>query len=67
MMQTPEIDEEDIMECKCYMLFNVSNNGGIYPDRVYRTKALAEKRKAYLDKLSGGRGIWHIALSELGK
>lgn len=62
-----EIDEEDIMECKCYMIFCITPNNEFYTDRVYRDRALAEKRVDYLNLISQERGKWMAVLSELGK
>lgn len=59
-------DPEDIMKCQCYMIFCISKNGNVYTDRVYLTKELAVIRKDYLQLQSQDRGVWHIALSELG-
>ncbi len=59
-------DPEDIMECKCYMIFGVTPNGSVYPDRVYKNLDLATKRREYMQKVSGERAIWHISISELG-
>ncbi len=61
------IDEEDIMECKCYVVFCVALDGGFYADRVYRDRLLAEKRTVYLNKISKERGLWMTVLSELGR
>ena len=61
------IDEEDIMECKCYMIFCITPNNGLYTDRVYRDRGLAEKRVDFLNLISKERGQWMAVLSELGK
>ena len=61
------IDEEDVMECKCYIVFCISNQSKFYFDRVYRSLNLAQKRVAFLQAVSGSRGRWAFTNSELGK
>lgn len=60
-------DPEDEMECECYMIFCIAKDGRVFTDRVYRDKSLCEKRLQYLNKISGERGQWYAALSELGR
>jgi hypothetical protein len=61
-----EKDEEDVLECDCYLIFCIATNGKIYFDRVYRTKELAQKRVNYLNLISDGRGHWRYTFSQLG-
>lgn len=64
-----KIDPEDVIECDCYMIFCIGTNGKTYPDRVYRSKELAEKRLSYLNASSNAdrqRGTWYISHSQLG-
>ena len=60
------MDEEDVMECDCYIVFCMANDGRFFTDRVYRNKNLAEKRIDHLNKISGDRGKWFSTISELG-
>lgn len=62
-----KIDEEDVIECTCYMVICLANDKRLFTDRVYRDFYLAQKRIKYLNALSDGRGQWFVTHSELGK
>ncbi len=61
-----EIDIEDIIECKCFILMCKAIDGRVFTDRVYRSKDVAQKRVDYMNKISSGRGEWCLVNSELG-